>query len=718
MKNLSDIFAVLRLKNKSRYRLLFGCLLFSVLLMTAYCMMMYSPTVQNTLPEGGDSRKQVMMIFILSVIGCGAFVMYAAGLFLRHKSKETGVLLALGAEKNVLQKQMLKEILGLSAIACSSGMALGTLFAWFLWQIFRHTLIDTPEMALIFDMRAYVVPSAFSAAILILLALMLSRFLGRVSVLEIITEAHRAEPIRKVPLWYGPSGILLLILGALLGYFTPSFCIKVLHWYPPEGLTALCYLPSLAGLYILLLHTVVHGWGRGKKRYAHLIATSMMRFQGRQTVRNMLVVCVLVAGAYFASFYVPIMVTPAQLGVNARSEDYSFFYRAGQPMPSQNEIEALADGYGVKITGFVSRPSACLACDGFKSVETETALGVTYESVYREQLIERRFFSESSWNALTGGSLALDPGTITSVLDSEGLSAYWTSKDVKLITNPVTYNALNVRYVNKDLRNDLLLGCYVLDDADYESLTQGLTDEWKEEQVFFNAVGDNYDFAKALFYLIVSRSGPETAICDGYDRIIRERSLKNGEVYVFDDKDSGIPVIDLKEPDSSVFRLNWKYMPDFRMLDRADFVATMAVFLLLFVFIALLCFSAVAVILFVRSMTLAITNAWVYDDLRKLGASEEYLYKTAKEQTSRVFCAPVATGTLLIMGFYLLILWGNGDGGITPYELAGFGNCTLIVLAVSAAIVLLYRFTLMKICKLLGIKGPESIIRIPKIKKA
>ncbi len=72
---------------------------------------------------------------------------------------------------------------------------------------------------------------------------------------------------------------------------------------PPSVVDALFYLPALIGLYILLLHTVVNGWG-GKKQYRDLISTSMMKFQGRQTVRNMLVMTVLLAGAYFASFYV------------------------------------------------------------------------------------------------------------------------------------------------------------------------------------------------------------------------------------------------------------------------------------------------------------------------------------------------------------------------------------------------------------------------------
>ena len=97
MKSLSQVFAALRRKNIRHYALLAGCCFFSVLLITAYVCMMRSPTVLNVLPEGGDSRKQVTMIFVLAVVGCGVFTTYAAGLFFRFKSRETGILLALGS---------------------------------------------------------------------------------------------------------------------------------------------------------------------------------------------------------------------------------------------------------------------------------------------------------------------------------------------------------------------------------------------------------------------------------------------------------------------------------------------------------------------------------------------------------------------------------------------------------------------------------------------
>ncbi len=701
MKRLDQVFSTLRKKSRGQYVLLFGCLFFSLLLITAFCLMMRSPTVLNVLPEGGDSRKQVMMIFVLAVIGCGAFTLYAAGLFFRHKSREMGIFLALGASRAVLARQLRREVSVIAVAACAAGLALGTPLAWLVWSIFRLTLIDTPEMTLLFDFGAYVIPAVFSLVVILALMWMLSRFLGRVNILDIVSEAHRAEPIRAVPGWFGAVGILLLVVGAVLGYFVPGFIIRQMHWYAPEWLTAVFYLPALAGLYMTLLHTVVNGWRRGTSRYPHLIATGMMQFQGRQTVRNMLVVTVLVAGAYFAAFYTPMMFTTAQLGLAGQTSDYEFFYPAGKAMPTQSEIEALAEQNAVTVKDFVSQPSAMLAVDGEMHVERETSLGVTYTEEYEPRLESGRFFSESAWNALTGDSLELSSGEVAGVFSSEGYGMGIFGNDISLITNMVTGQTLSVTPSKTILKNDVLFGTRVLDDGDYAAITEGLTDEWRYEQVLFNADNDCYAFAKALFRELVARSDESMAVIGAFDPVTREIYLARGDEYFGDPQNAEkfqMPVIDYTRPDSSEFRQNWMYMPKFRILDQADYTTTMAVFLLLFVFVAIICFAAVAVILYTRSMTLAMTNAWVYEDLRKLGASNGYLRSTASGQISRVFKAPIIVGTLLILGFYTLIMYGNGEGAITASEFAGLGSCMIVVAVISALLYGLYRLTLRQVC--------------------
>lgn len=307
-----------------------------------------------------------------------------------------GAFLALGAFRKILAGQLRREVGLLLVLACVVGMALGTPLAWLVWSIFRLTLMDTPEMALLFDFRAYAIPAAFSLFVIVALLVMLARFLGRVNILDIISETHRAEPIRAVPRWFGVSGIALVVLGALLGYFVPSFCVLQLHWYPPEGLTGIFYLPALIGLYMLLLHTVVNGWKKGKSRYPHLIATGMMQFQGRQTVRNMLVITVLVAGAYFAAFYSPVLATTAQLNIAGRTEDYAFFYPTGALMPSQTEIERLAEQNAVTIKDYRCQESATFAVDGELHVEAESSVGITYTKEYQPMLESGRFFCESA----------------------------------------------------------------------------------------------------------------------------------------------------------------------------------------------------------------------------------------------------------------------------------------------------------------------------------
>ena len=65
---------------------------------------------------------------------------------------------------------------------------------------------------------------------------------------------------------------------------------------------------GLCRTYMIILHTVVHGWVQNKKNpYKTLISRSMMKFQGRQTVNNLLVSTVLIAGGCFGLFFLPMM---------------------------------------------------------------------------------------------------------------------------------------------------------------------------------------------------------------------------------------------------------------------------------------------------------------------------------------------------------------------------------------------------------------------------
>lgn len=708
MKSFSDVTSALRRKNISQYGLLAGCCFFSVLLISAYVTMMRSPTVLTILPEGGDSRKQVMMIFVMAVIGCGVFTTYASGLFFRYKSREVGTFLAIGATKHSLRAVLSKELLLIAAVSCTLGMLLGTPLAWLLWQGFRLLIVDSSEMSFVFDPQALLFALAFSAFVFAMLFVMLSRFLKRTNILDVINEARKSETVRLVPKYFGWLGIILILLGCFLGYQMPSVFIFGLKWYPPGWLTAVFYAPALAGLYMVLLHTVVNGWRRGKNRYKGLISTSMMQFQGRQTVRNMVVIALLVAGAYFGSFYTPLMATSSVYSYQNRDIDYLFHYRADQSLPDEAEIRSMAEEMGVAITSFTAVPAAVLGIDGEDHVETEGTMGNTYEVIYRELLQGDVFLSESAYSALTGEQIDIAPGTVAAIFTDDGNDEGRTTREVSLVTNAVTGEQFPVTYQEQELRNTQLFGRRVLDDGDYARMTAGLTDEWREQVVAFNVenVDGSYALSKELFHEIVRRSGPEVEIFDAWDPVGKLLAEQAGEPYHFDSENlaaGGFNTINYDKLDSSDFRLYWKYMPQFRALDETEFTKTMAVYMMLFIFVAVICFAAIMVILFTRSMTIAMTSRQVYGDLGKLGASKSYLYQVIKNQISRIFVAPIATGTLLIALFYTMILYFN-DGRFSTAELLSSVNCILIVVGVSALFYALYRLTLSRVCRALGLK--------------
>ena len=706
MTSFSSVYAVLRRKSKGQYILLAGCCFFSLLLITAYACMMRAPTILSVLPEGGDSRKQVMMVFVLAVLGCAVFTAYAAGLFFRQKSREIGVFLALGATRRQLQRELRREVAVLALCSCMAGAFLGGPLAWGVWQLFRFFLVDSREMELAFDPKAYLLPLGFAAYAGAMLLVLGDRSVCRANIMDIVRESHTSEPIRDVKRWYGPVGIVLVAAGALMGYLMPGFFINVLHWYAPSAIDALFFLPALLGIYMILLHTVVNGWGE-RHKYRDIIAVSMMKFQGRQTVRNMLVMTLLIAGAYFAAFYAPMLSTNSAYSFASRPVDFEYHWRRDQDLPNQDEVKSLAAEYGVKLTSWAEVEAATLGCDGIVSMEQDNgALGTTYTAEYREVASGATFFSESAWNALTGQNVDLAPGFCANVLDDEGGGAYLSGGDVNRITNMVTGKSLTVTPA-EPLRFTMLLGCYVLDDADYKAIVSGLTDLWQETWVFFDVADadTSYPFAKALYNEIVDRSGDEVMQLDAYDLVSGLLAEEAGEPYAFDRENVAacdFPRMDREDRDSTEFRNYWLYMPQFRVLDQNDFVTTMAVFLMLFIFIALICFAAVMVISFTRCMTIALTNARVYEDLRRLGAPNAWLFRSVKGQVSRVFWVPAIVGTSMISAFYIMILYFN-DNRFTAGEIAGMGTCAVLIAALSVLLYGMYRFTRKEVCRSLDI---------------
>lgn len=665
------------------------CNFVSLLLITAYSAMMFSPTVLLVLPEGGDSRKQMAAIFVLALFGCVVFTIYASGLFFRKKARQLGTLMALGASGRRLLPGLLREVLTLSSLSSFVGILAGFPFVWILWNGFRLFITDSTQMALKLDFKCLYLSAIFFVIVVGFSCLTAYRYLKKTNIMEVMHEEHRNEPVRELGRWCGPVGILLVLAGAVLGYLAPVIYQNLFSAYPPIWVNIL-YAPVFVGLYMIMLHTVVHGWrSRKKQPYKNLIARSMMKFQGKQTVNNLLVSTVLIAGGAFAIFYAPMLSVGQTMEVKERPYDYYYHYRADQQIPGEEEISALAREHGIAIKDYKSAPYLSLAMDG--TTEVEEGSSFHYEQI--PFLNEAKFFSEDSFEALTGEKISVDKGSYMAIANADETMLYFLNATASTLTNMATFESLSVSfagYAHYDFLADRV-GYYVLNNEDYETIALGLTPDWRGTTAFFNADGeDSYAFAQDFFYTLVDSFGPECETPTYYDRVEKYYKNQQGEVYWGDTP--RMTQLHFSEPDTSDFRNYWKYMPKSRILDQTDFARTFSVFLMMFLFISIICSLAAMIISYTRCMTIALNNRYIFEDLKRLGAPPAFLLKEIKGQASPVFKIPASVGMTAMYLLYALLMFGN-DGKLTGGEIGGLAACLFILAGVAVVYYLVYRCT-------------------------
>ncbi len=681
------------------------CNFVSLLLITAYSAMMFSPTVLEVLPTGGDSRKQMIAVFVLALFGCVVFTVYASALFFRKKSRQLGTLMALGASRKKLAPGLYKEVLTLSGVSSFAGVLAGLPFVRILWGFFRLFIVDSAQMVLRLDYRFLFLSSAFFFLVIASSCFTAHRYLKRTNIMDVVHEEHKNEPVKELGRWCGPGGILLTFAGAACGYMAPSVYEKLYSAFPGAWIN-LFYIPVFFGLYMIMLHTVIHGWrSRKKNPYKNLIARSMMKFQGRQTVNNLLICTVLIAGASFALFYLPTIGVSSYLEVKSRSFDYYFHYRLDQKqVPTQSDIAAMAAGYGMGIRDYRESPYASLALDGYTYLFDDEK---NYHIGHVDLCMEGKFFSESAYRTLTGEQITVADGTYYAVTNTDETNLPFLETNATFLTNMVTRKTLPVRFAgfaHYDMLADSF-GYYILNDEDYDIICRGLTEDWLGSAAFFNADGkDSPAFASGFFYTFVDSFGPECEHTVQFSRVVQTRHEEAGEEYFY--WNDPMFRISYDRPDDSNFRAWWSYMPKIRLLDRGDFLKTYAVFLMMFLFISIICILAAAIISYTRCMTIALNNRYIFDDLKRLGAPPAFLMQEIRNQSGNVFRIPALIGMSIIYLLYTLILYVN-DGKITFGEAGGMAASFLLLLCIGSLFFFLYRYTIRQMAKQLNISVPK-----------
>lgn len=703
---LTNLLKKLRKVNRKQYKQLWMCIVFANLLVASFFGVLFSDFIQTALPEGGDSRKQIYLIFGIAVIGCFIFVLYAMGLFLRYKSKEIGVFLALGTEKKRLSSALLREVFSIGGSAAITGIVIGNLLALCIGKVMEMIGVAPDGLTFMVSMIGMLYAIIFSICIFFCILIMTFSFMRRSNIMDIINEQRKCEPIKKkVTGKYFVSGVSLLVFGIFMAYVLPTLWANMFKQYL-SGLFNLFYGLCIIGIYRILVYSiVVHRRGRNpQKYYRNIISYGMLKFQGISMVRNMGLIVLLVMGALFAAFYLPTNIMEGQNLAEKNSADVSYRIPENVVGLDEAEIISLAEEFGITVQNYLELPFIELLSSAINRDNVDNN-GKIVEK-YEQQAYYRQFISDRELNEAMGTDIDIKEGTYQMIRSTEmDETIFFAFDDLDFVMNENTGVQKELVYSGTVVFNELIVengwdnfARFVISEEDYSALAEGISTEHVIRQILFNVddLEKSYDFSKQLYEQYCNIASDDMKVLLFYDAYLEKKALSAGEEY-YDGEH-----IEL-EPKHPELDLNWKYEPYFKILFQKNMLLQYAIQFLLFTFVAIVMLASVGIIGYTRSQTIGLSNKQVYDDIRKLGADNSYILRCVKGQLKKIYAFPTLIGIGIIYSYQCTTYLQN-DGVFHAYEVKAAMLDLLLCLFVGVYQYIGYHISLKEVKHIVGIK--------------
>ena len=701
---MSKITAKLRKKNRDQYLLLGICIFLSVILVTSFTMMYFSPSIQELLPPGGDTRKLMKLMMGVVMIGCLIFTLYGSSLFFRKKSREFGVMLALGEERGALAGQLAKELAAVVVKYVLSGILLAVPVSYLIWKLFQAIALNTARLKYR-PGNAGIFAGILFAAILSLCILVLGiRFIRQADIMNILNASRKTEMVREIKPWFGRLGAALVAAGLFLAMAVPQLTVRLFR----QGMPAIwnvTYLLGIAGLYLIVLSAVGYS-KKGKhpeKYYKNIISTNLMRFTARQTTRNMLCIALLVFVMVGSAFWGVMYYFSAMDGGGEAPYDYSWHYPAKEAQIGKEETEKIAREHKVTLTAYED-------LDSLQLVIRYTGRDMDEQKRYFDAEYEKlaTFIAASDFERISGRSISLKAGEYQTVTTTDFQENVWVSVDcLNEIENPATGERMVPEFRGTAEFDNLAIGsdpfAFLLSDEDYNRFAKDLPDDWKEKHAFFNAeymtdAGDKkfyeYEFADAVIQEYIARATELSNHYGLYDSREEELALAAGKEYGYAGK------IDLS-PDNPQIMDDWKYAPFSKVFLQANAMEMVAVFVLLSIYISVISLTAAGIMSYIRSITIAMDNRQLFEDLRRLGTDDAYEEKVIKVQLRKIFAYPVAAGCTVVGLFSLFLTYFN-DMRLQAFEVNMLLLEVLLMIFIAGVLYVVYRIAYGKMRRIVG----------------
>ena len=698
---MNKVYQKLRKNSKGQYALLSFCIFLSVVLITSFALMYFGPTVQEFLPQGGDTRKIASLLFGVTAVGCFIFTVYASQLFFRFKAREYGILMALGLEKKTLRSLLMKELCILAGVSSLAGVICSIPVSFGIWKIFETFIISGEQMQYRFGMTGMLAGILMTILLMFALSIVGWRFVKKSDVMEILRTQQKTEMVKEVKGWIFPAGIILAVAGIVLGAVVPSFTARILDVSMPAVWNGI-YVLALIGIYMILLSAVAqsHLKRNKKKYYKNLVSVSLMRFTAKATTRNMCVVVLLLFVCCGSAFY-GMQYTLNDFVMDSKTDrTFSMHYPVLEKQIGAREIQDTAEKYKMEVQNYAEADAANLVisyeCRDFNEE------GTKYLNIYKEDAKASLFLPETAFEQIYQTELDLKEGTYQTVCVKNYNGAFDFVDGLKSVKNPDTGVSRELQFGGR-IEYDSLASmsdpfAYILNDSDYQDLSQGLQDQYREHLIFFDVadIESSYEFAKELLGQYMERTTELSNRQLGLWNIWEKKLAEDAEeTYGYDQE------LDMSPENTTVIQ-DWKYAPMFNIIFEQDRMQMISVYVMLCMYICIIALAAIGVMTYVRSISVATDNKGIFESLTKLGADHAYQRMILKKQLAKIFLYPGIVGCGAGFLFSFMMDYTN-DGRITAIEIKALGILLLLIAVFCFVLFSVYHVSLRKVEKIVNL---------------
>lgn len=521
-------------------------------------------------------------------------------------------------------------------------------------------------------------------------------FIKQTDIMEILNADRKTEMVKEVKPYYGRLGAVLIVLGLFLAVGVPAIMPRLFSVRMPSFWNV-TYVICTTGIYMFLLKIVSGPEKKSNPKvfYRNIISTNLMRFSAKQTTKNMCVIIMLVFVLIISSFWGMQYYSCVSVSADSLPIDYYMHYPQTEKQITKEEIFKLAEKNNVNIN-FYKETEALQLLVNYK--QKNLSDDGKYFDIERKKFAS--FISASEYKKISGTSLELNKGEYMTITVSDYKRDIWVGPDcLQEIIHPVTDKKFKPVYKGNTEFDNLAVSSepftFILCDEDYGRLSDKLNDKYKEHMVLFNVkdVMNSYEFASELKNKYINNSTDISNHLTGYDAYEEESADKSGQKYGYAEK------LELSSDNPNLIQ-DWKYAPVFRILIKSDAMQMIAVFVLLSMYIAIISLTSIGIMTYVRSVTIAIDNKKLFDDITKLGADETYKNHIIAVQLRKIFYYPGIIGSSISLIFSLFLVYFN-DMYLSKFEIFMIKVEWIIIVLVFAFLSFVYSISFKKMKKLI-----------------